>query len=224
MPNQLTESDRAVLAQLLQLKMPKQEIAKRLRKHRSTVYRELARNTSPIGYIPEEAQPRGGASLGEPASEDARTAVRRMCASDYSVTGRRSDRRSIATRVSSPTRAADFAADDLQLDSSSAGRRARRGAAACTLACRDVDIVKRWPATQRGSHRRSARHRRVASALRRLGRRYDRGRGHSVACCRWSNAKRFHTAGPRRDRRADRAIRRRERPRRCPTATSHHDV
>ncbi len=34
MPNQLTESDRAVLAQLLELKVPKKEIARRLRKHR----------------------------------------------------------------------------------------------------------------------------------------------------------------------------------------------
>lgn len=58
MPNQLTESDRAVLSQLLELKVPKKEIARRLRKHRSTVYRELARNSSPIGYIPEEAQSR----------------------------------------------------------------------------------------------------------------------------------------------------------------------
>ena len=58
MSQQLTESDRAVLAQLLQLKVPKKEIAQRLRKHRSTVYRELARNTGPVGYIPEEAQQR----------------------------------------------------------------------------------------------------------------------------------------------------------------------
>ena len=58
MSPQLTESDRAVLAELLELKLPKTEIARRLHKHRSTIYRELARNTSPIGYIPEEAQQR----------------------------------------------------------------------------------------------------------------------------------------------------------------------
>ena len=56
--HQLTESDRAVLAQLLELKVSKQEIARRLRKHRSTVYRELARNSGPVGYVPEEAQQR----------------------------------------------------------------------------------------------------------------------------------------------------------------------
>jgi len=58
MSKQLTESDRAVLAQLLEFKVSKREIARRLRKHRSTVYRELARNTGPIGYVPEEAQQR----------------------------------------------------------------------------------------------------------------------------------------------------------------------
>lgn len=58
MSKQLTESDRAVLAQLLELKVSKQEIASRLRKHRSTVYRELVRNTGPVGYVPEEAQQR----------------------------------------------------------------------------------------------------------------------------------------------------------------------
>jgi IS30 family transposase len=58
MSQQLTESDRAVLAQLLQLKVPKKEIARRLHKHRSTVHRELTRNTGPVGYVPEEAQQR----------------------------------------------------------------------------------------------------------------------------------------------------------------------
>jgi len=58
MPSQLTQSDRAVLAQLIQMNVPKQEIAERLQKHRSTIYRELARNTGPIGYIYQEAQQR----------------------------------------------------------------------------------------------------------------------------------------------------------------------
>jgi IS30 family transposase len=58
MSNQLTESDRAVLAQLLELQVSKKEIARRLHKHRSTVYREVSRNTGPVGYVPEEAQQR----------------------------------------------------------------------------------------------------------------------------------------------------------------------
>jgi transposase, IS30 family len=58
MSRQFTESDRAVLAHLLELKVSKKEIAQRLHKDRSSVYRELKRNTSPVGYVPEEAQSR----------------------------------------------------------------------------------------------------------------------------------------------------------------------
>lgn len=55
---QFTESDRAVLAQLLALGLPKTEIAARLNKHRSSIYRELNRNSGPLGYLSIEAQQR----------------------------------------------------------------------------------------------------------------------------------------------------------------------
>ena len=55
---QFTESDRAVLAQLLALQVPKTEIAARLKKDRSAIYRELGRNSGPLGYLPLEAQQR----------------------------------------------------------------------------------------------------------------------------------------------------------------------
>jgi transposase, IS30 family len=61
MSKQLTAKDRAVLAQLLDLKLAKPEIARRLKVHRSTVYRELARNTGPLGYLDVEAQQRTNA-------------------------------------------------------------------------------------------------------------------------------------------------------------------
>jgi IS30 family transposase len=61
MCKQLTAQDRAVLAQLLDLKLPKAEIARRLGFDRSTIYRELNRNTSPLGYLAIEAQQRADA-------------------------------------------------------------------------------------------------------------------------------------------------------------------
>jgi transposase, IS30 family len=61
MSKQLTAQDRAVLAQLLDLQLPKKEIARRLGVDRSTVYRELARNTGPLGYLAIEAQQRAEA-------------------------------------------------------------------------------------------------------------------------------------------------------------------
>jgi transposase, IS30 family len=58
MHKQFTESDRAVLAQLLALHVSKTEIAARLKKDRSSIYRELGRNSGPLGYLPIEAQQR----------------------------------------------------------------------------------------------------------------------------------------------------------------------
>jgi IS30 family transposase len=58
MHKQFTESDRAVLAQLLALQVSKKQIAARLNKDRSSVYRELVRNSGPLGYIAVEAQQR----------------------------------------------------------------------------------------------------------------------------------------------------------------------
>jgi IS30 family transposase len=40
------------------MNLPKNQIAGRLGKHRSTIYRELASNSGPRGYIHEEAQQR----------------------------------------------------------------------------------------------------------------------------------------------------------------------
>jgi IS30 family transposase len=61
MSQQFTESDRAVLAQLIELQVSKVEIARRLQKHRSSIHRELARNSGPRGYLPVEAQQRANA-------------------------------------------------------------------------------------------------------------------------------------------------------------------
>ena len=58
MPRQLTSEQRAVLEHLLQLKRPRQEIARRLKVNRSTIYREVKRNSGPTGYRAHEAQQR----------------------------------------------------------------------------------------------------------------------------------------------------------------------
>lgn len=77
MSQQLNESKRFVLAELLHRKVPKTEIAKRLDVHRSTVHRELNRNTGPLGYIPEEAHGRARMRLmlhgRKPKMDDAKT-------------------------------------------------------------------------------------------------------------------------------------------------------
>jgi hypothetical protein len=51
MPAQLTLAQRAILGELLKQNCPKREIACRLGVHRSTVDRELKRNTGPIRYL-----------------------------------------------------------------------------------------------------------------------------------------------------------------------------
>jgi IS30 family transposase len=58
MSQQLNESHRAILEIMLFYQLPKTQIAQRLKVHRSTVYRELARNRSPCGYRAIEAQKR----------------------------------------------------------------------------------------------------------------------------------------------------------------------
>ena len=58
MSAQLNAKDRAVLAQLLELELSKTEIARRLGKHRTTIHRELKRNSGPLGYLDVEAQQR----------------------------------------------------------------------------------------------------------------------------------------------------------------------
>ena len=58
MPQQLTLPQRAILAELLEQNTPKAKIAERLGVHRSSIYRELARNSGPVGYIYQEAQQR----------------------------------------------------------------------------------------------------------------------------------------------------------------------
>lgn len=54
----LKREDRAVLAHLVRLKLPQTQIAEQLGVHRTTVYRELKRNSGPAGYQAEEAQQR----------------------------------------------------------------------------------------------------------------------------------------------------------------------
>ena len=97
MSQQFTESDRAVLAELLALKVPKQEIAARLKKHRSSIDRELARNSGPLGYIPIEAQqraevrrwlPRRAAKLSDPRVQEYVRRRLEQCWSPDQIAGR----------------------------------------------------------------------------------------------------------------------------------------
>ncbi len=52
----LSISDRRRFYTLLEMKLPIAAIAKKLTKHRSTLYRELNRNSEPEGYFPKVAQ------------------------------------------------------------------------------------------------------------------------------------------------------------------------
>jgi IS30 family transposase len=98
MHKQFTESDRAVLAQLLALQVPKKEIAQRLKKHRTSIDRELARNSGPLGYLPIEAQqramarrriiPRRRAKLNDPRVREYVERGLELCWSPEQIAGR----------------------------------------------------------------------------------------------------------------------------------------
>jgi transposase, IS30 family len=114
MSQQFTESDRAVLAELLRLQVSKKEIAARLQKHRSSVYRELARNSGPLGYIAIEAQqraevrrwlPRRAAKLRDPEVQEYVGQRLEQCWSPDQIAGRsqrefgRDDRRRLSRQT-----------------------------------------------------------------------------------------------------------------------------
>ena len=114
MSQQFTESDRAVLAQLLALQVPKKEIAARLKKARSSIYRELERNSGPLGYIAMEAQqraevrrwlPRRPAKLSDPRVEKYVGRRLERCWSPDQIAGRsrrqfgRDDRRRLSRQT-----------------------------------------------------------------------------------------------------------------------------
>jgi IS30 family transposase len=97
MSAQLNAKDRAVLAQLLKLNLSKTEVASRLNKHRSTIYRELDRNSGPRGYIDLEAQQRTEArrsfrsrtrKLDEPVVKEFVSAGLKRCWSPDQIAGR----------------------------------------------------------------------------------------------------------------------------------------
>jgi len=56
MASHLTFCEREVLYRLLKAKKPKAEIAELIGRSRSTVYREIERNTGGRGYRPKQAQ------------------------------------------------------------------------------------------------------------------------------------------------------------------------
>ena len=97
MSQQFTESDRAILAQLIELKLSKKEIARRLGKHRCSIYRELKRNSGPLGYLPIEAQqranvrrrlPRRTAKMNEPPVRQYVAERLALCWSPDQIAGR----------------------------------------------------------------------------------------------------------------------------------------
>ena len=62
--SQLTLEERCRLCGLMEMELSKTEIARRLGRHRSTIDRELARNSNLDGYRPDTADRRGQVPVG----------------------------------------------------------------------------------------------------------------------------------------------------------------